>query len=174
VLWPGSSWLALLMAKIAPVRRLHSRRHGGGGAAGGIEQGLGFAAESAFWSIPGMCATLTVLLGYLVGSELVPAPRLASIAAGVALGTVCFALAAALLSVTPLNRWSVIPVAAGACFGTSWMLRRLPDTAPFQRVAASPWLYAIRAGTSMVTVLTVTGLAHLLGPSGRASWWDTR
>ena len=55
-------------------------------------------------------------------------------------------------------------MAAGACFGTTWILRRLPDTAPLQRVAASPWLYAIRAGTSVVTVLTVTGLAHLLGP----------
>jgi hypothetical protein len=116
VLSPGSSWLALLVSKIAlsagftlagttAVERLGPRI--GGLVASvpqlavvsliffAIEQGLGFAAESAFWSIPGMCATLTVFLGYLVGSELVPAPRPASITAGVALGTVCFALAAA-------------------------------------------------------------------------------
>ena len=185
MLSPGPSWLALLFSKVTlsagftlagttAVERLGPRL--GGLVASvpqlavvsliffAIEQGLGFAAESAFWCIPGMCATLTVFLGYLVGSEIVPAPRPASIAAGVALGTVCFALAAALLSVTPLNRWSVIPVAAGACFGTTWILRKLPDTAPLRRVAASPWLYAIRAGTSVITVLTVTGLAHLLGP----------
>jgi hypothetical protein len=120
-----------------------------------------------------MCATLTVFLGYLVGSELVPAPRPASIAAGRASARLCFALAARLLSVTPLNRWSVIPVAAGACFAPPGYFEA-PDTAPLQRVAASPWLYAIRAGTSVVTVLTVTGLAHLLGPSGPASWSDTR
>jgi len=129
-----------------------------------IEQGLGFAAEAAFWSIPGMCATLSVFLGYLVGSELVPAPRPASIAAGVALGTVSFALTASLLSVIPLGRWGVLPFAAAACFGTTWILRRLPDTAKLRRVAASPSLLAIRACTAIVTVLTVTGLAHLLGP----------
>jgi hypothetical protein len=185
VLSSGSSSLVLLISKVtlsagftlagtAAVERLGPRIGGLVAAVPqlavvsliffAIEQGLGFAAESAFWSIPGMCATLTVLLGYLAGMELVPAPRSMSIAAGVALGTVCFALSAALLSVRPLNRWSVIPVAAGACFGISWILRRLPDTTPLQRISASPWLYAIRAGTSVLTVLTVTGLAHLLGP----------
>lgn len=181
----GPSWLVLLLSKIAlsagftlagtaAVERLGPRSGGLVAAVPqlavvsliflAIEQGRAFAAESAFWSIPGMCATLTVLLGYLAGIELVPAPRSLSIAVGVVLGTLCFALAAALLSVTPLNRWSVIPVAAGACFGISWILRRLPDTAPLQRISASPWLYALRAGTSVLTVLTVTGLAHLLGP----------
>jgi hypothetical protein len=192
VLSSGSSSLVLLISKVtlsagftlagtAAVERLGPRIGGLVAAVPqlavvsliffAIEQGLGFAAESAFWSIPGMCATLTVLLGYLAGMELVPAPRSMSIAAGVALGTVCFALSAALLSVTPLNRWSVIPVAAGACFGISWILRRLPDTTPLQRISASPWLYAIRAGTSVLTVLTVTGLApsarpQVVGPHG--------
>jgi hypothetical protein len=185
MLSPGSSWLVLLISKVvmsagftlagtAAVERLGPRV--GGLVASvpqlavlsliffAIEQGLGFAAESAFWTIPGMCATLSVFLGYLVGSELVPAPRLASIAAGIALGTVCFALSAGILSVIPLGRWSVLPFAALACFGTTWILRRLPDTATLRRVTASPWLLAIRAGTSVFTVLTVTGLAHLLGP----------
>ena len=185
MLSPGSSPLVLLISKVAlsagftlagtaAVERLGPRIGGLVAAVPqlavvsliffALEQGLGFAAESAFWTIPGMCATLSVMLGYLVGSELVSAPRPASIAAGVALGTVCFALTTALLSAVPLDRWSVIPVAAVACFGTTWILRRLPGSAPLRRVAASPWLYAIRAGTSVITVLTVTGLAHLLGP----------
>lgn len=185
MLSPGSSWLVFLISKIvlsagftlagtAAVERLGPRV--GGLVASvpqlavlsliffALEQGLAFAAESAFWTIPGMCATLSAMLGYLVGSELVPAPRSASIAAGVTLGTVCFALSAAVLSVMPLNRWSVIPVAAAACFGATWLLRGLPGSAALQRVAASPWLYAVRAGTSVITVLTITGLAHLLGP----------
>ena len=173
MLWPGSSWLALLklsagftLAGTAAVERLGPRVGGLVAAVPqlavvsllffAIEQGLGFAAESAFWSIPGMCATLTVLLGYLVEAlssiEPVDAVRRQSM------------MPSAAVDISWSLRRLAIPVAAGACFGTTWMLRRLPDTAPLQRVAASPWLYAIRAGTSVVTVLTVTGLAHLLGP----------
>jgi len=182
---PGSSWVVLLLSKVAlsagftlagtaAVERLGPRVGGLVAAVPqfavvsliffAIEQGLPFAAESSFWTIPGMCATLAVLLGYLVGSELVTAPRPASIAAGITVGTVFFALAAGILSVTPLGRWSVLPFAAAACFGTTWMVRRLPDTATLRRVAASPSLLGMRAGIAAITVLTVTGLAHLLGP----------
>src|SRR5262249_2019296 len=108
--------------------------------------------------------TLSVFLGYLVGTELVPAPRPASITTGIALGTLCFVISATLLSFIPLTRWSVLPLAAVACFGTTWIVRKLPDTATLRRVTASPGLLAVRAMTSVVTVLTVTGLAHLLGP----------
>jgi len=185
VLSPGSSESVLLFSKIvlsagftlggtAAVERLGPRAGGLVAAVPqlavvsliffAIEQGLGFAAESAFWTIPGMCATLSVFLGYLVGSELVPAPRPASIATGIALGTLCFVIFATLLSFIPLTRWSVLPLAAIACFGTTWIVRKLPDTATLRRVTTSPGLLAMRATTSVVTVLTVTGLAHLLGP----------
>jgi len=129
-----------------------------------IEQGLGFAAEAAFWTIPGMTATLAAFLGYLAGSEIVPAPRPASIATGIAVGTAGFVVIAAVLGQVSLPRWSVVPLAAAACSGATWILRKLPGTAPLRRVAASPLLLAIRAAGSVITVLTVTGLAHLLGP----------
>lgn len=185
MLSPGSSGPLLLVAKIAVsagftlggtavVERLGPRVGGLVAAVPqlavvslvffAIEQGLSFAAEAAFWTIPGMSATLAAFLGYLVGSELVPGPRPASIATGIVIGTMAFALAAALLSLVPLNRWSVVPLAAAACSGATWLLRKLPGTAPLSRVAASPFLLAIRAVASVVTVLTVTGLAHLLGP----------
>ena len=182
---PGSSGPLLLVAKIAVsagftlggtavVERLGPRV--GGLVASvpqlavvslvffAIEQGLHFAAEAAFWTIPGMIATLAAFLGYLAGSELVPAPRSASIATGIAVGTAGFAVGAALLGHLTLSRWSVVPFAAVACFGATWILRKLPGTAPLRRVAASPSLLAIRAAGSVITVLTVTGLAHLLGP----------
>lgn len=129
-----------------------------------IEQGQAFAAEAAFWNIPGMCATVPVFIGYLAASRLVPAPRWASIAAGVTLGTICFVVPAYLLSVIPMPRWAVVPFAAAVCFGTGWMVRGLPDTAPLRRVAVGPLLLAIRAGTAVLTILTVTALAQLLGP----------
>jgi len=129
-----------------------------------IEQGRAFAAESAFWTIPGMCATIPVFLGYLVAIRLVQAPRIASVMAGVALGTAGFASATALLGALPLSRWMVIPLAAAVCGGTSWMVRRLPDTAILRRVPTSPVVLATRAAVSVLTVVTVTSLAHVLGP----------
>jgi uncharacterized membrane protein (GlpM family) len=33
----------------------------------GLEQGLEFAAESAFWNIAGICATFPFIMGYVAG-----------------------------------------------------------------------------------------------------------
>jgi hypothetical protein len=44
------------------------------------------------------------------------------------------------------------------------LVRRLPDTATLKRAPASPLILATRAGASVLTVVTVTSLAHLLGP----------
>ena len=129
-----------------------------------IEQGPAFAAESAVWNIPGICATIAVYLGYLGATRLVPAPRAASIATGVVLGTLGFALAVNLFALAPLGRASVVPLAALVCLGVGWLVRRLPDAAIRQPVRASPGLLAVRAGASAVSVLTVTSLAQVLGP----------
>lgn len=88
-----------------------------------IEQGPAFAAESAVWGIPGICATIAVYLGYLAATRAVPAPRAASIATGVALGTAGFALAIGLLALLPLDRVTVMPVAALVCGGIGWLVR---------------------------------------------------
>jgi hypothetical protein len=129
-----------------------------------LEQGPAFAAESAIWNIPGMCATIPVFLGYLVATRVVRAPRWASIAAGILFGSMGFVLGTALLGRVPLDRRSVIPFAAAACGGTAWLVRRLPDTAAFSRVTTSPLLLLTRAGASAATVLSVTSLAAWLGP----------
>jgi hypothetical protein len=129
-----------------------------------IEQGHAFAAESSFWNIRGMCSTIPVLLVYLVATKLVAAPRGASIAVGVVLGSASFVLAASLFGAIPMGRATVIPFAAAVCAVTSWMVWRLPETAELRRVPASPLLLATRAVASALTVVVVTSLAHLLGP----------
>ncbi len=48
----------------------------------GLEQGLEFAAESAFWNIPGVCATLPFFIGYQATADLARGRRAVSIAAG--------------------------------------------------------------------------------------------
>ena len=129
-----------------------------------LEQGPAFAAESAFWTIPGMCATIPVFLGYLLGTRLVPSPRGASVAAAVALGTIAFAAATSLVGALPLSRGTVIPFAAVVCAATGLMVRHLPDRASLTRVRASPLILATRAAASALTVVVITSLAHVLGP----------
>jgi hypothetical protein len=129
-----------------------------------IEQGHAFAAESSFWSIPGMCSTIPVLLAYLVATKLMPTPRIVSITAGVVMGALSFVLATSLFGAIPLSRATVVPFAAMVCGVTSWMVWGLPETAELRRVPTSPLLLATRAAVSALTVVTVTSLAHLLGP----------
>ena len=81
-----------------------------------------------------------------------------------ALGTLGFILTSSLLGALPLTRGTIFPLAAAVCAGTAWLVRRLPDTATLKRAPASPLILATRAGASVLTVVTVTSLAHLLGP----------
>jgi hypothetical protein len=129
-----------------------------------LEQGPVFAAESAFWNIPGMCAAVPVYLAYLAATRWVREPRVASIAAGWLAGVAAFAAAAALLGAFPLPRALVIPFAALVCLLTARVVRRLPSTAPLERVRLSPGLLAVRAGVSAAMVIAITSLAHVLGP----------
>ena len=182
---PGSSWIILLLAKVlvsagfvlgvtAAVERLGPRLGALVAATPQLsvvalifftlEQGPAFAAESAFWTIPGMCATIPVFLGYLAATRLVPGPRARSVAAGVALGAVGFVLTSSALGALPLTRGVVVPLAGAVCAGTAWMVRRLPQTATLRRAPASPLILAARVTASVITVVTVTSLAHFVGP----------
>lgn len=129
-----------------------------------IEQGPAFAAESAFWTIPGMCASIPVYLGYLLATGLVPEPRMASIAIGVVVGVVGFALSTLILGSVPLGSLTVVPLTAAVCALAGFLVRRLPDSAPLRRGPVSPALLLVRVSVSALTVLTVTSIAHLLGP----------
>jgi hypothetical protein len=129
-----------------------------------LEQGPAFAANSAFWNIPGVCTTIPVYLAYLGATRLVPAPRGASIAAAVTCGVAAFVASAVALAAVPLDHVTVVPFAALVCGATAWLVRRLPDTATLTRVRTSPLLIATRAGVSVVTVLAVTSAAEVIGP----------
>ena len=128
-----------------------------------IEQGHAFAAETAFWTIPGMCATIPVYLAYLTVATRVREPRLVSIALGALAAFAAFALAVILIGWLPLTRPMVVPFAAGVCFVAARLTRRLPDTAPLVRVRTSAGLLLVRAGVSAVMVIAITSAAHVLG-----------
>jgi hypothetical protein len=130
----------------------------------GLEQGLEFAGESAFWNIPGICATIPFYIGYIVGGAAARKLRILSIVTGTIVGTILFAVSAAILGNLTIDRRAVLPLAAGACAAALWLVRRLPDTAPLQRVRMSLPLVVTRAALASVAVLALTSLAHLLGP----------
>lgn len=129
-----------------------------------VEQGPAFAAETAFWTIPGMGAALSVYLGYLAAVRLSPSSRWRSVAAAVSLGTGTFVVATLALSAIPLGPLTVMPFAAAVCLAAGYAVRDLPDTATLRRGPVSMPLLAIRLGVSTLTVLVVTSVAHLLGP----------
>jgi hypothetical protein len=129
-----------------------------------FEQGHAFAAESAFWTIPGMCATIPVYLAYLAATSRLPEPRLASIAAGALASVTAFALSLGLLSALDLPRVTVVPFAALVCFVSARLIRRLPDTATITPVRTSAARLAARAGVSALVVIAVTAAAEALGP----------
>jgi hypothetical protein len=129
-----------------------------------LEQGRAFAAETAFWTIPGVCATIPVYLAYLAATGRVRGSAAVSIGAGAAAGVAAFAVSIAALGALPLTRATVVPFAALVCLLAARLVRRLPDTAPLARVRTSAGLLAARAGVSTAMVLTVTSLAQVLGP----------
>jgi uncharacterized membrane protein (GlpM family) len=129
-----------------------------------VEQGRAFAAESAFWTIPGMCATIPVYFAYLAATGRLREPRLASVVAGAVAGIVAFAVSAGLLAALPLARLTVLPFAALVCLVSARLVRSLPDTAPLARVQTRARLLVARAGVSAVTVIAITSVAQSLGP----------
>jgi len=129
-----------------------------------LEQGREFAAETAFWTIPGMCATIPVYFVYLAAADRVDGSRLGSIAVGAAAGLGAFILAIGLIGLLPLTRVTAVPFAALVCFVAARLVQRLPDTAPLVRVRASAGLLLVRAGVSAGMVIAITAVAHALGP----------
>lgn len=129
-----------------------------------LEQGREFAAETAFWTIPGMCATIPVYFVYLAVADRVGGARVASIAAGALAGLGAFAVGIAVIGMLPLTRVTAVPFAALVCFVAARLVRRLPDTAPLVRVRPSAGLLLARAATSAGMVIGITAAAHALGP----------
>lgn len=129
-----------------------------------LEQGPAFAAESAFWNIPGTCATVPAFLAYLATSRRVGHPRLLSIAVSSLALTMVFVVAAGLFALVPFARAALVPFAALVCLTATLAVRSLPDTAPLARVRTSPGLLAVRAGVSAAMVIGITAAGNVLGP----------
>jgi hypothetical protein len=130
----------------------------------GLEQGLPFAAESAFWNIAGICATIPFVIGYLAGATRAPRPRLLSITVGTLTGTGLFALAAAVIGTVELSGPGRDSARRGLVRGNGVAIpaaarHRAPSArASHCRAACRPG----RPGERPVILLT--SVAHMLGP----------
>ena len=81
-----------------------------------------------------------------------------------AAGSASFVLATSLFGAVPLTHATVVPFAAVVCGVATWVVWGLPERAELRRVPTSTLLLAARAAVSALAVVTVTSLAHLLGP----------
>jgi hypothetical protein len=90
--------------------------------------------------------------------------RLLSIVLGALAAFASFAVSIVLIGLLPLTRLTAVPFAALVCFLAARLVRRLPDTAPLERVRTSLALLVARAGVSAAMVIGITSVAQALGP----------
>jgi len=129
----------------------------------GIENGSGFAAEAAVYTVAGLAATVTYSAGYYYGS--LPTRGPVGVMLAVVAGLGAFFAASSVLR--PFD-WSlvtaVLPPACAMLF-YSWLFRRLPDHRINRTGKAGMHVYLVRALLSAAVVVAITGTAHLVGPA---------
>ena len=131
----------------------------------GIEQGASFAAESAFWGIPGVLASLSFALLYLLGIQYLTRQKYTPIIFCLLLGVAGFFVAATILYfVMPKISWLNIPLTIVGIFGFSCLFRKFHVVKIPVKVPITFLVLSVRAGFTALVVLLVTGVAHLIGP----------
>lgn len=127
----------------------------------GLEQGPGFVARAATYSLAGLTATLALAYAYWWASARFRRwPLVLSSVAGLA----GFGLCALVLSFLPLTIWSAAAVMAAAIAAAMLAMHAIPDAPMARRIRLTPTVLALRAATAMAVVLAVTGLAGTIGP----------
>jgi hypothetical protein len=124
------------------------------------EQGAAFAARAAAGTLLGVLSLCVFLLAYAWSALRWPWP------AGVVLGWVGFAAAALAIARVPALANASWPICLAAAFAalalTMWTLPRVPAAASAPRPRHDlPW----RMLATAVLVVSLTAVAHLLGPS---------
>lgn len=128
----------------------------------GIENGAGFASESAVYTLPGLAAALCLSAFYFGASRLVKGRKSVALAGAVAIAG--FVAVSALFALLPsdLSITVATPLAAIVIFAT--LFRRIENAPALRRVKLGFRVLAFRAALATVVVLAVTGSAALIGP----------
>ncbi|PIE11557.1 MAG: hypothetical protein CSA70_10910 [Rhodobacterales bacterium] len=127
----------------------------------GVEQGVGFAADAALFAMGGLAGN--VVLAY-VYARLAHAQTPGNVVLAL-LGSVAAFLAVALaLRPLELNAWAASAVTLGAVVLVSALMRRVAQGGIARKPRIGMKEVVIRAALAAAIVLTLTGLAHVVGP----------
>ncbi|WP_430461863.1 hypothetical protein ACQUQU_03480 [Thalassolituus sp. LLYu03] len=139
----------------------------------GWQQGADFAAHSAVYTLSGLTSAVALAFGYWLVIRVRPAVHWLPVA--VASGFACFFLAASLLQFLPANRWLSLLVIIAAILIFRTLLkgiaevqidRSLPPANALARLLAGKTATLLfRASIATASILLITGLAELLGPT---------
>lgn len=131
----------------------------------GIEQGALFAAESALWGIPGILASLTFALAYLVGIKYFNQKKSICIILSTLIGVAGFFVATLIIyRFMPESRWLNIPLTIIGVLGFALLFKKHPSYIVSHKTPVTPFILGGRAGFAALVVLLITSVAHLIGP----------
>jgi hypothetical protein len=132
----------------------------------GVEQGPAFASESSLWSIQGILATLAFCWCYRSSIVFIPHNLKGSLCLGCLCGLVgYFAVAATLQQVMPQNNVLRLLLVVLLLVPPTFSFRRCAQRKIDKRVTATGFMLALRAIFAALVILTVTGLAAVVGPT---------
>ncbi|MCA6064613.1 hypothetical protein [Thalassolituus marinus] len=139
----------------------------------GWQQGAGFAAHSAVYTLGGLTSAICLAWGYWLVIRLKPQLRWLPLA--VVCGFTCFFSAAALLQFLPAQRWLNLLVIVAAILLFRTLLKGIAevqiDRSKTPTHALGQWLSGktatllFRASIATASILLITGLADILGPA---------
>lgn len=132
----------------------------------GVEQGPAFAAESSLWSIQGILATIAFCWCYQSSIRLMPHNVNGSLLLGCLCGlTGYFVVATILQLVMPENNVLRVLLVVLLLVPPALSFRRCAPQKVKRRVVASWPMLALRAIFAALVILTVTGVAAIVGPT---------
>ncbi len=132
----------------------------------GVEQGPAFASESSLWSIQGILATVGFCWCYRSSIKLLPHNVYGSLCLGCLCGLVgYFVVAAALQQLMPQNNVLRTLLVVLLLLPPAISFRKAAPQKLEKRVAVSWPILVLRAIFAALVILTVTGLAAIVGPT---------
>ncbi|MDK2778993.1 MAG: hypothetical protein KYX62_15175 [Pseudomonadota bacterium] len=139
----------------------------------GWQQGAGFAASGAVYTLSGLTSAICLAFGYWLVIRV--RPGIIWLPLAVLSGFACFLLSAAALQYLPASRWLSLAVICAAILLFRTLFRTIPDSTIDRNRSADNRLAHLlsgktatilfRASIATASILLITGLADLLGPA---------
>ena len=127
-----------------------------------VENGEGFAAQGALYTLGGLSASLVLVFFYYLVSRRAKRRELLF---AVVVSIIAFLLAAKLLSFFDLGLLQALLITVGSCGFFYYQFRKIPNVVVRKKVTFTPAVLAIRAFCAAAIILFVTGIAKWVGPN---------